>query len=507
MRSRNNLAPLGFEDTILARRLEELQYPIAAWTLAGETMTDVGGFRRDVPPWVPWLVCLAIVTGIGLCIYAVVQGSFEKPASYVLILFLVLFSLSTLTGILFVTDAKFNATTTNYALMVSGPAAIWLGGTLVMLLVPDIRKALFEPPNAPTISQMIQALEDNSADAQKKLHWASYEDWRIQNGVFKTNVVYDERGLLSELLEAAFTAPNPHRAESQTPHSELLRSPHISSEFLYFPKLIVKFQAVTGQVEKGQDHADVFFANRATDGSKPKQVLFIASKGNDSNTPGEIINVVTSLEKEALGWYHVDPDASGSIRYLLVNRYGDDNASASEREDRVLVDLKRYTKETGTIDLAILNYERKIAAQTFMWQMRGTVGGPANQVPLVFRSFDAGSLSKSFAHQADKADKCDDARYAAGVQKTLSVWLSMIDDYMQEKDANQAVRSFLVELRNDMVKSMRDDLKYSVAEPATFSSLLQVLPPNGITPKGISAFHWENASDVALVLVKPDQKC
>ena len=474
-------------------------------------MTGGGGLRRDIPPWVPWLVSLAIVTGIGLCIYVVVQDSVQKPSSYVLILFLVLFSLSTLTGILFVTDAKFNVTTANYVLMVSGPAAIWLGGTLVMLLVPDIRKALFEPPNSLTPQQTIQALENSSMEAQKKLHWASYEDWRVQNVVFKTNVVYDERDLLSELLEAAFTVPNPHRAESQTPHSELLRSPHISSAFLYFPKLIVKFQAVTGQVEEKQDHADIFFANRATDGSKPKQVLFIATKGIDSNTPGEIINVVTSLEKEALGWYHVDRDASGSIRYLLVNRYGDakkDDASASEREDRVLVDLKRYTKDTGTIDLAILNYERPIAAQTFMWQMRGTVGGPLNQVPLVFRPFDGGSLPKSFAHQTDnQTDKCDDARYAAGVQKTLLVWLSMIDSYMQEKDANQTVRSFLAELKSDIVKSMRDDLNYSVAEPATFSSLLQVLPPNGITPKGISAFHWESASDVALVLVKPDKKC
>ena len=469
-------------------------------------MTGGGDLRRDIPQWVPWLVSLAIVTGIGLCIYAVVQGSFEKPASYVLILFLVLFSLSTLTGILFVTDAKFNVTTANYALMVSGPAAIWLGGTLVMLLVPDIRKALFEPPNSLTLPQTIQALEKNIMDAQKMLRWASYDEWKIQNVVFKENVVFQERALLSELLEAAFTVPNPHRAESQTPHSELLRSPHISSAFLYFPKLIVKFQAVTGQVEEGQDHADIFFANRATDFSKPKQVLFIATRGIDSNTPGEIINVVSSLEKEALGWYHVDRDASGSIRYLLVNRYEDaeEDVSATAMEDRILVDLKRYTKDTGTIDLAILNYERRIAAQTYIWQMRGAVGASLNQVPLVFRSFDAGSLPKSFAHQTDK---CDDARYAAGVQKTLSVWLSMIDDYMQRKDAKQAVRSFLAELKSDIVKSMRDDLKYSVAEPATFSSLLQVLPPNGITPKGISAFHWENASDVALVLVKPDQKC
>jgi hypothetical protein len=355
---------------------------------------------------------------------------------------------------------------------------------------------LFNPFDWP---DTIEKLERNILDVERNSGWQTYTDWNRKNRDFSEQVIYTERALIADLLEAAFSFSNPHQTQGQV---YLLKSPYVTTAFLYFPRFIVKFQMVSGQMEDGANEADVFFDNRATDGSTPTKALLVADTDAATGKPARIIKGLTEtkVDPEHFGWERL---RTPQIRYLLVVRYGD---GGSRRQDRLLIDMKKFTKAAGTIDLAIVNYEYPIAATSGMWRMKGSVGTRMNQVPLLFRPYDSGNLPLLFSHQQDvqsPMSKRDDARYAAIVQPHLSVWLALIDDYLKSGPVGDGeAHQFLTSLKKEMGDSLRK-LDYSLSEPITYANL------NLISPKaaGVAAFHVENATDVSVVLVKPRTCC
>jgi hypothetical protein len=448
--------------------------------------------REDIPKWIPWLVSAAVISGIGLSIYVVVQNIFSQPATFVLILFLVLFALSTLTAMLFVTTGRFTVTAPGYTLMVSGPAVIWLGGTLLMIWEPSISGRLFSPLASP---DSVEALEKGIVDVEKSSHWIDYQTWKSANRDFDEQIKDNERALLSELLENAFTVLNPH----------LLKSPRVTTAFLYFKHYVVKFQMVSGQQEDDAPEADIFFANRATDGdsSKLKKALLIADANKANGRPMRITNGYTeaTVARDHFGWEPVS--GKSDIRYLSIVRYYDGN---SRQQDRIIIDMKKHTKGAGTIDLAALNYENPIAAKSVMWRMKGSAATALGQMPLLFRPYDAGNLALLFRHSSG-SDSMDDARYAAAVRPDLFDWLSLIDNYLgvntqdlepQQASDTRAVQRFLTDLKSDIGLSMKD-LGYEIPDPLTFSDLLQ----DSMKPRGVASFHIQDARDVFVALIKP----
>jgi len=98
-----------------------------------------------------------------------------EPPTFILMLFLLLFALGTLTAMLFVTSESFKATSGGYGLMIGGPAALWFGGTLLIIGVPFIHDGIFKPVTWP---QTIEGLEQNILDLERSAGWISYDVWK-----------------------------------------------------------------------------------------------------------------------------------------------------------------------------------------------------------------------------------------------------------------------------------------------------------------------------------------
>jgi len=455
--------------------------------------------REQLPAWIPALVSFAIVSGIVLCGFVVWQGYQNKsmqPAIFLLVLFLLLFALGTLTAMLFVTNEKFDANIAGFSLMIGGPAALWFGGTLLIAFTP-LYKQLFNPFAWP---DTVPKLERTILDIEQRMGWKLYDQWKVDNLRFAQQVVYGERGLLSELLENAFAFPNPMDPNEEKFQNvrNLLKSPRIVTAFLYFPEFAVKLQAISGDIEDGAPKAELFFANRASNGSDPRKGLFFADV-DSAGTPTKINAgiIETNVVPDNFGW---EVTRNPKVRSLMVARYDD---GSSSKQDRLVVDMKKFTRNAGTIDLAALNYEYPMDPSSIMWRMRGSSGGSRGQVPLVFRRSDIGSLASLHAPYSDQpvGSAEDDPRYAAKVQQALVPWMKLVDEYVKRpfKPGEQppADRQFLVNVRDEIASVLTKKLGFVLEQPITFEKLLAV------KPKGASAFHVESAEDVNIVLIKP----
>jgi hypothetical protein len=463
-----------------------------------------GGVRDNIPRWVPWLVSFTILAGVGLCIFMVTEsylGHQPQPAAFTSMLFLLLFALGTLTAMLFITKESFRATAGNYTLMISGPAALWFGGTLLIIGTPAIRQELFK---AFTWPETITALESNILSIEQNSGWITYRDWKAKNNDYAQQVISNERSLVSELLENAFTFPAPRGRENDAP---LLVSPHISTVFFYFPKYVLKFQMISGHQQDNASEVDIFFANRSTDESRLSKALLIGDTTDNDGPASAIAKGITetTVQQDHFGWEPII--GVKNVRCLNVVKYYDGN---SRDEDRILVDMKKFTnRETGgQADLMVLNYERKIAGGSKMWRMKGSVGTTAHQVPLLFREYDSGNLALLSQVRDTNQTTADNGEYSINVQQELSSWFALLDAYLKfgpsrqgddtEKSANVSTQAFLQNIRSDMVASLKA-LGYQLSDEGSFQALLQ---PN-IKPRGVAAFHVENATDVNVVLIKP----
>jgi hypothetical protein len=451
--------------------------------------------RQNIPIWVPLTASFAILVGISLCAYLVFNGDTIKPTTFFLALLMLLFSLGTLTAMLFTSSASFKATTGQFSMMIAGPAAIWFGGTFAIMLSP-MGTQMFRAYEWP---ETIAKLENTIMDAEQAAGWIPYSDWKKENNkAFYEQVTNEERTLLSELLENAFAFPRiPGEADRQR---NLLKAPEITTAFLYFPKLIVKFQMVSG---KRQDDAyngktDLFFGNRATDDRSPKTSLLCADADPAGNLTIRSDIVEFDRTPNSHGWQKV---AGEPVNCLLAARYED--VDRTQKQDRILIDMKKFTNEArygGTINLAIWNYKYPIARESVMWQMKASVGTRSSKVPLVFRSYDTGNLPSLFVHAAmagTEAPARDDPRYAVNVQKKLAMWLKLVDDYLRQ-DPDEWSKFFYSPLQADIAAQLKE-MNYPVGDSPSLTDLLSA------TPKGVSAFHVKNATDVSIVFVKPQR--
>jgi len=450
--------------------------------------------RQNVPIWVPLTASFAILVGISLCAYLVFNGDTIRPTSFFLALLMILFSLGTLTAMLFTSSASFKATTGQFSMMIAGPAAIWFGGTFAIMLSP-MGTQMFRAYEWP---ETIAKLENTITDPEQAAGWMPYSDWKKENNkAFYEQVTNEERTLLSELLENAFTFPRMGGGDRQR---SLLKAPEITTAFLYFPKLIVKFQMVSGkrQDETYDGKTDLFFGSRATDDRSPKTSLLCADAGSAGNLTIRSDIVEFDRTPNSHGWQKV---AGENVNCLLAARYED--VDRTQKQDRILIDMKKFTNETrfgDTINLAIWNYKYPIARESVMWQMKASVGTRSSKVPLVFRSYDTGNLPSLFAHAAmagTGAPTQDDPRYAVNVQKKLAMWLKLVDDYLHQ-DPDEWARLFYAPLQADIAAQLKE-ISYSIGDSPSLSDLLSA------TPKGVSAFHVKNATDVSIVFVKPQR--
>jgi hypothetical protein len=433
--------------------------------------------RHNLPIWVPWLVCPTVLTGVGLVVFMVYQGSLGKtlePPSFFMALFLLLFSLGTLTAMLFVTSEKFTISSGNISVALVGPAAIWLGGTFAIMMNDSMKDTLFASYKWPTT---IAGLEDTILAVERGSGWIPYSDWKIDNRDYHDIIVKRERKISGELLENAFSFPSSDR--------NLLKRPKIVTAFLYFNDAIIKLQAISGRREEGATQADIFFANRASGEKDPLKAIFFA--GNHQPKPHAIWSGLTEHNPTAdrFGW--VDIQGDKWVHCLIVAKYSreDPKEDMRERQDWLVTDMKKFSRHPGTLDLAILNYGQEI--ESVMWRMKASVGTTKRLVPLIFNP--TGSR-----HQD----------HAAKVLGQLVEWMPLLDAYEQGTRPSSIERNFLKNLKKDLLQVKAPTAESNVdVEKETFVSALSANLDDHTALKGKSAWQVERAEDVNVTLVKP----
>jgi hypothetical protein len=344
-----------------------------------ERARQLGGSRTteqlvEPPHHVPqkWVFGLAAAVVLA-CLGSVVLWSFTvaPQLQYPIVLGFLCFALSTVSGLLFASHTKVDATLPIAAITIGGPAVTWVATLLIFSYIFPL----------PAITS--QSFVDTLRSQQLREGWRLFPDWVKELGALRPVVERDEASQVRQVMDSTYyTGTGRHK----------ISFPVIQSLFVFFEdKGALKIQHITGS--KG-DVAEVYFKGHTTQGGSAKSLLLVKNK--------DVITLSDTGSKS--DWIEV---RSEFLDCLIMTFYED--APVTPEGDFIFINTPKYLESgTASLDVGIL------AAQSIddpkAWLFRGFPYPLHDEVPVVFKR-----VYVPWDHHADS------------VMSKLSDWLALID--------------------------------------------------------------------------------
>jgi len=326
---------------------------------------------RHVPQ--KWVFVLAAAVVLA-CLGSVVGWSFSvaPQLQYPIILGFLCFALSTVSGLLFATHTKVDATLPMAAITIGGPAVTWVATLLIFSYIFPL----------PAITS--QSFVDTLRGQQLREGWRTFPEWVKELGPLRPVVERDEASQVRQVMDSTYYtgAGRPK-----------INFPIIQSLFVFLEgKGVVKIQRVTGS--KG-DVAEVYFNGHSTLGSPATKTVLLA----------KVKDVVTASDTGSKGdWTEIRTE---SLDCLIVSLF--ENEAMEPEGDFIFINTPKYLQSgTASLDIGVL------AAQDVddpkVWLLRGFPYPLQDEVPVVFK--------RVFVPWDHKVDP---------IMAKLSEWLGLID--------------------------------------------------------------------------------
>jgi hypothetical protein len=326
------------------------------------------------PPHIPtkWVFGLAAAVVLA-CLGAVVAWSFTvaPQLQYPIILGFLCFALSTVSGLLFASNAKVDATLPIAAITIGGPAVTWVATLLIFSYIFPL----------PAITS--QSFVDTLRAQQLREGWRTFPDWVKELGALRPVVQRDEATQVRQVMDSTYyTGAGRHK----------IGFPIIQSLFVFFEgKGVLKIQHIMGS--KG-DVAEIYFKGHTTQGGSATNLLLAKTKDaitvSDTGTKSDW----TELRTEFLDC-------------LILSLYEDE--TMLPEGDFVFINTPKYLESgTASIDVGILTAQD--IDDPKVWLLRGFPYPLHDEVPVVFKR-----IFVPWDHKAD------------AVITKLSEWLVLLD--------------------------------------------------------------------------------
>jgi len=308
------------------------------------------------------------------CLASVVGWSFSvsPQLQYPIFLGFLCFALSTVSGLLFATHTKVDATLPMAAITIGGPAVTWVATLLIFSYIFPL----------PAITS--QSFVDTLRVQQLREGWRTFPEWVKELGPLRPVVERDEASQVRQVMDSTYYTGSGRQK---------INFPIIQSLFVFFEgKGALKIQRVTGS--KG-DVAEVYFKGHSTLGQSGTKSLLLA-KTKD---------VVMVSDTGSKGdWTEI---RSEFLDCLIISLY--ENEEMLPEGDFIYVNTPKYLQSgTATLDVGILAAQD--IADPKVWLLRGFPYPLHDEVPVVFK--------RVFAPWDHKVDP---------VMAKLSEWLALID--------------------------------------------------------------------------------
>jgi hypothetical protein len=335
----------------------------------GRTAEELVQAPHNIPK--KWVFGLA--AGVVLaCLGSVVAWSFSvaPQLQYPIILGFLCFALSTVSGLLFASNTKIDATLPMAAITIGGPAVTWVATLLIFSYVFPL----------PAITS--QSFVDTLRAQQLREGWRTFPDWVKELGPLRPAVERDEATTVRQVMDSTYFTGGGRRK---------LNFPIIQSLFVFFEgKGALKIQHILGS--KG-DVAEIYFKGHSTQGTT-KNLLLIKNK--------DTITVSDTGSKSE--WTEIRFE---TFDCLIMSLYEDE---AMEPEGTFLyINTPKYL-ETGTANLDVGVMTAQDVEEPKVWLFRGFPYPLRDEVPVIFK--------RVFVPWEQKIDP---------VIAKLSDWLAVLD--------------------------------------------------------------------------------
>ncbi|ADJ28114.1 hypothetical protein [Nitrosococcus watsonii] len=400
--------------------------------------------------------------------------------SFVVIIVLMFFALSTANSLLFVNSTRIGGTLMGLTVAVAGPVALWFSGMLLFFyLVPPT--ALFE--KAADLFEQAKRSEEPlrrpvtiekfgdliTQVMERELNWSSYTNWKKDQDT--VDKIFDEeepttlRNLLGGLYETRKLGGKP---------LAMLREPHITTVFFYFEKAVIKVQRITG-LREGENTYIRFESHGTESDAKTASVIFVGDSDKNSGTLRRMKRF--SSNSSYKGYYE---EISENPVDCLILAYYDD----AVQEDYLIVNLKRFSNDlSGRIDLAAVSLDEihPINASSF-WQiqpplfLKRIISSTSNEehieVPLVFQKVQGA-----------------DVEAAQKVHDRIIPWLETLDVSL----ANDQIGASPV---RNLIEAVRGAFENATGAPTLAEAYHLIKDEN------FKAYHLENARYASMMLLR-----
>jgi hypothetical protein len=340
----------------------------AAAVRTADVMTEP---PRHVPQ--KWVFVLAAAVVLA-CLGSVVGWSFSvgPQLQYPIFLGFLCFALSTVSGLLFATHTKVDATLPMAAITIGGPAVTWVATLLIFSYIFPL----------PAITS--DSFVDTLRAQQLREGWRTFPEWVKELGPLRPVVERDEVSQVRQVMDSTYYTGAGRQK---------INFPIIQSLFVFLEgKGVLKIQRVTGS--KG-DVAEVYFNGHSTLGVPATKTVLLAKIK-------DIVNVSDTGSKG--DWTEI---RSEFLDCLIVSLF--ENEAMSPEGDFIFINTPKYLQSgTATLDVGVL------AAQDIddpkVWLLRGFPYPLHDEVPVVFKR-----VFVRWDHAIDP------------LMSKLSEWLALID--------------------------------------------------------------------------------
>ncbi|ABA57796.1 hypothetical protein Noc_1297 [Nitrosococcus oceani ATCC 19707] len=389
--------------------------------------------------------------------------------SFVVVIVLMFFALSTANSLLFVNSTRIGGTLMGLTVAVAGPVALWFSGMLLFFyLIPPA--TLFPPKDPLERPLTLEKFGDIVTQVMKReFNWSTYTEWKKDQDT--VDEIFDEeepttlRNLLGGLYETRKSDGKP---------LAMLGEPHITTVFFYFEKVVIKVQRITG-LREGENTYIRFESHGTESGAKTASVIFVGD--SDKNTG--ILRRMKRFSSNSSYKGYYEEISENPVDCLILAYYDD-----VVQEDYLIVNLKRFSNDlSGRIDLAAVSLDEihPINASSF-WQiqpplfLKRIISSTSNEehieVPLVFQKVRGA-----------------DVEAAQKVHNRIIPWLETLDVSL----ANDQIGDSPV---RNLVEAVRGAFENATGAPTLAEAYHLIKEEN------FKAYHLEDARYASMMLLR-----
>jgi hypothetical protein len=384
------------------------------------------------------LACAAFATVVYLTLESD-HGRFVYRIS----LALLFFAVSTVSGLIFTTNANFTGDIKGVSMAVGGPAALWIIALVIF--------AYFYPEKDLDMATL-QVFSDNAWHTMRANGWHDYAEWKKGLEQRFSDVLGEDQ---SSILASLLWSVDYRRPGQKLEHAET------DTVFLYFgQKYTMKLQRITGNAA-GSSFDLYSRAETSNDTGTANSVILVGS-GDGSGTPRVEKAFVDNESVHTIRQTHVD--------CLIVSWYTD---QITRDGDYLVLDMKQYaTDHHGSVRLGVAAFKPIQSIQS--WYLRSrTTTDQDDSLPLAFK--ESGRKSQN-----------DFTR----VEGDLLPWLQRLDEVIQPGNGQ------ITEEARNMLQKAFDDASQAINPNGP-----KITPSKILTDPGLKDRHSVSISDAEDVML------